>query len=37
MNSDIELVSGALGAAKRLPRAERWLHAFEARFSRWKD
>jgi thiamine biosynthesis lipoprotein len=35
MNSDIELVSGAPDAARHLHRAERWLHAFEARFSRF--
>lgn len=35
MNSDIELLTGAPGAARRLRRAERWLHGFEARFSRF--
>src|SRR4051812_39839173 len=35
MNSDIELLSGAPDAARRLKRAERWLYAFEARFSRF--
>jgi thiamine biosynthesis lipoprotein len=35
MNSDIELVSGAPGAARRLRRAERWLYAYEQRFSRF--
>src|SRR5207248_953373 len=34
MNSDIELLCGAPDAASRLRRAERWLNAFEARFSR---
>src|SRR4051794_33217701 len=35
MNSDIELLSGAPDAVRRLRRAERWLYAFEARFSRF--
>src|SRR5215204_2008609 len=35
MNSDIQLLSGAPDAARRLPRAERWLCAFEARVSRF--
>src|SRR5690242_7957959 len=35
MNSDIELLSGAPGAERRLRRAERWLKAYEARFSRF--
>jgi thiamine biosynthesis lipoprotein len=36
MNSDVTLMSGAAGAARRLDRAERWLTAFEARFSRFR-
>jgi len=35
MNSDIELLSGAADASRRLHRAERWLQAYEARFSRF--
>ena len=35
MNSDIELLSGAPDAARRLRRAERGLYGFEARFSRF--
>ena len=35
MNSEIELLSGAPDATRRLRRAERWLYAFEARFSRF--
>jgi thiamine biosynthesis lipoprotein len=35
MNSDIELLSGAPDADRRLRRAERWLKGFEARFSRF--
>ena len=36
MNSDIELVSYALDAERRLGRARRWLAGFEARFSRFR-
>jgi thiamine biosynthesis lipoprotein len=36
MNSDIELVCYAPDAARRLSRAERWLRAFEERFSRFR-
>jgi thiamine biosynthesis lipoprotein len=36
MNSDIELLCGAPDAARRLRRAERWLKAFETRFSRFQ-
>lgn len=36
MNSDIELVCYGPSAAHRLARAERWLAAFEARFSRFR-
>jgi thiamine biosynthesis lipoprotein len=35
MNSDIELLSGAPDAARRLRRAKRWVQGFEARFSRF--
>ncbi len=35
MNTDIELVCAEPGADRRLERAERWLHAYEARFSRF--
>ena len=37
MNSDVELVTGAPDAARRLERACRWLTAFEARFSRFRS
>jgi thiamine biosynthesis lipoprotein len=37
MNSDIELVSYAPEAERRLARAQRWLAAFEARFSRFRE
>jgi thiamine biosynthesis lipoprotein len=36
MNSDVRLISGAPDATRRLDRAERWLAAFEARFSRFR-
>jgi FAD:protein FMN transferase len=36
MNSDIALMSDRADAEARLERAERWLHAFEARFSRFQ-
>jgi thiamine biosynthesis lipoprotein len=36
MNSDVELLCGAPDAGRRLRRAERWLKAFEARFSRFQ-
>jgi thiamine biosynthesis lipoprotein len=36
MNSDIELFCSAADAARRLRRSERWLKAFEARFSRFQ-
>jgi thiamine biosynthesis lipoprotein len=35
MNSEIELLSAARDADRRLRRAERWLRGFEARFSRF--
>ena len=35
MNSDVTLIAGAADAARRLDRAERWLAAYEARFSRF--
>lgn len=36
MNGDVELVSFALHGPRRLARAERWLRAFEARYSRFQ-
>jgi thiamine biosynthesis lipoprotein len=36
MNSDISLLSPRADAETRLERAERWLHAFERRFSRFQ-
>lgn len=36
MNSDITLLSSRTDAEARLERAERWLHAFELRFSRFQ-
>jgi len=35
MNTDVELIAPGESAERRLRRAERWLHAFEARFSRF--
>ncbi len=36
MNTDIELMCYDPGAERRLERAERWLHAYEDRFSRFR-
>ena len=36
MNTDIELMCYEPGAERRLQRAERWLQAYEARFSRFR-
>ncbi|HEX5371066.1 MAG TPA: FAD:protein FMN transferase [Dehalococcoidia bacterium] len=36
MNTDIELMCYGPGADRRLARAERWLHAYEERFSRFR-
>ena len=36
MNTDIELMSYDPGAERRLEGAERWLHAYEDRFSRFR-
>ncbi len=37
MNTDIHLVACGPAAAHRLDRAEAWLHAFETRFSRFRE